>query len=101
VLKDHCKEVKIAKDVKEALKISHPGSPPDIILLDIMLPEVDGYEVCKQPKGGPNTCNIPIIFLIEKSEVKEGYRFEMGAVDYTIKPVSPAIVLARVKLTWK
>ncbi|SJM95753.1 putative response regulator rpfG [Crenothrix polyspora] len=92
------KVVKVASDGKKALKIAQSDSPPDIILLNIKIPKVDGYEVCKQLKANPSTQDIPIIFLTEKdTDVDEAYGLELGAVDYITKPVSPAIVLARVK----
>jgi putative two-component system response regulator len=69
-----------------------------MILLDIMMPEMDGYEVCLQLKRHPKTMNIPVIFLTSRSEVEDEERgLELGAVDYITKPISPSIVLARVK----
>ncbi|MGD8110020.1 response regulator [Vibrio sp. TRT 17S01] len=70
---------------------------PDIVLLDIMMPEMDGYEVCRRLKQDPETENVPIIFLTAKSQIEDEQRgFEMGAVDYILKPISPPILLARV-----
>ena len=90
--------VKIANSGLKALKIAASESPPDLILLDIMMPEMDGYEVCKQLKMNPDTMNIPVIFLTSKAEVEdEAKGLELGAVDYITKPISPPIVLARVK----
>jgi putative two-component system response regulator len=98
LLKDHCKVVKVANNGKKALKIVQTGPPPDMILLGVMQSEVDGYAICKLLKADSKTHNIPIIFLTEKNEVvDEAYGFEIGAVDYITKPISPAIVLARVK----
>ncbi|MCP4136966.1 MAG: diguanylate cyclase [bacterium] len=72
--------------------------PPDLILLDIMMPVMDGFEVCKNLKGSPETKNIPIIFLTAKTETKDIVNgFELGAVDYITKPFSSAELLARVK----
>jgi CheY-like chemotaxis protein len=71
---------------------------PDIILLDIMMPEMDGYEVCKKLKTDPNTKDIPVIFLTAKSEMSDIIRgFEVGAVDYVTKPFNSAELLARTK----
>ena len=72
--------------------------PPDIILLDIMMPEIDGYEVCRRLKASEETANIPIIFIAAKSEIEdERLGLELGAVDYIIKPISPPITLERIK----
>ena len=96
ILKNDFK-LKIATDGDKALKISQGKSKPDLILLDIMMPGIDGYEVCKQLKNNYKTSDIPVIFVTAKGEVKdESYGFDMGAVDYITKPVSPALVLRRV-----
>jgi len=71
---------------------------PDFVLLDIMMPGMDGYEVCERLKEDPKTKNIPVIFVTAKDqEFDEAKGFEVGAVDYINKPVSPVIVKARVK----
>jgi PAS domain S-box-containing protein len=71
---------------------------PDLILLDVVMPEIDGYQVCRWIKGQPGYADIPVIFLTVKSSVKdEAKGFEVGAVDYIAKPLSPPVVLARVK----
>ena len=91
-------KVKIANSGEKALRIASSESPPDLILLDIMMPGMDGYEVCSSLKHEPNTMNIPVIFLTAKSEVEDEKKgLELGAVDYITKPISPPIVLARVK----
>ena len=91
-------KVKIANGGEKALRIASSESPPDLILLDIMMPDMDGYEVCKQLKHEPKTMNIPVIFLTAKSEMEDEKKgLELGAVDYITKPISPPIVLARVK----
>ena len=91
-------KVKIANSGEKALKIATSESPPDLILLDIMMPGMDGYEVCQRLKGDPRTMNIPVIFLTAKTEVDDEKRgLELGAVDYITKPISPPIVMARVK----
>ena len=97
LLKDIYK-VKIANSGENALKIAASASPPDLILLDIMMPDMDGYEVCERLKRNPATSNIPVIFLTAKDEMtdqKDG--LELGAVDYITKPINPLIVMARVK----
>jgi len=97
LLKDLYK-VKVANGGEKALKIALSEAPPDLILLDIMMPEIDGYEVCRRLKSEVWTREIPIIFLTAKSEVEdEAYGLELGASDYITKPISPPIVLARVK----
>jgi putative two-component system response regulator len=96
LLKDLYK-VKGANNGERALKIASAGNPPDLILLDIMMPGIDGYEVCRQLKANPATRDIPVIFLTAKTDVEdEKLGFELGAVDYITKPVSPPIVMARV-----
>lgn len=97
LLKNHYK-VLVANSGAKALKIARSMTPPDIILLDIMMPELDGYAVCRLLKQDSKTSDIPIIFLTAKTDVEsEAYGFALGAVDYITKPVSPPIVLARVK----
>ncbi|MES2880383.1 MAG: two-component system response regulator [Pseudomonadota bacterium] len=96
LLKDKYK-VKGANNGEKGLKIASSENPPDLILLDIMMPGIDGYEVCRRLKANPATREIPVIFLTAKTEVEdEKMGFELGAVDYITKPVSPPIVLARV-----
>ena len=71
---------------------------PDLILLDIMMPDMDGYEVCERLKSNNETRDIPIIFLTAKTEIEDEIRgFELGAVDYITKPISPPILKERVK----
>jgi len=90
--------VKVAASGEKALKIASLNPPPDLILLDIMMPLMDGYEVCRQLKRNTNTMNIPVIFLTAMSEMEDELKgLELGAVDYITKPVSPPIVMARVK----
>ena len=97
LLKDIYK-VKIANNGERALKIAMTGTPPDIILLDIMMPVMDGYETCRHLKANVETRDIPVIFLTAKVEIEDEIRgFELGAVDYITKPISPPVVLARVK----
>ena len=90
--------VKVANSGEKGLKIAMGGNPPDLILLDVMMPDIDGYEVCRQIKADPRTCDIPVIFLTSKTRMAEEKRgLDMGAVDYVTKPFSPSIVQARVK----
>ncbi|MBF0450500.1 MAG: response regulator [Candidatus Magnetomorum sp.] len=91
-------KLSIATNGKVALSYALAENPPDLILLDIMMPELDGYEVCKQLKANEHTRNIPIIFITAMSEEQnETYGLEMGAVDYIVKPINPRIVQARVR----
>jgi len=97
LLKDLYK-VKVANSGEKALRIATTGQPPDVVLLDVMMPEMDGYEVCRRLKANPATRNVPIIFLTAKSEVEdEKLGLDLGAVDYITKPISPPITLARVR----
>ncbi|OYU44024.1 MAG: two-component system response regulator, partial [Burkholderiales bacterium PBB4] len=97
LLKDHYK-VKGANNGERGLKIAMGETPPDLILLDIMMPGIDGYEVCRQLKSEPKTRHIPVIFLTAKSQADdEALGLALGAVDYIPKPVSPPLVLARVR----
>ncbi len=90
--------VKVASSGARALKIANGDRAPDLILLDIMMPDMDGYEVCRQLKANPKTSGIPIIFLTALTEERdEQLGLELGAVDYITKPIGPAIVLARVQ----
>lgn len=96
LLKDRYK-TKIATNGEKALKIATADPAPDLILLDIMMPGMDGYEVCRRLKAEPASADIPVIFLTAKAETEdEQHGFELGAVDYITKPISPPIVLARV-----
>ena len=70
---------------------------PDVILLDVMMPRIDGYQVCTQLKADALTCDIPVIFLTSLHEISEKVKgFRVGAVDYIIKPIEPTELLARV-----
>jgi len=89
--------VKVAVNGETALRIATSKSPPDLILLDIVMPGMDGYEVCRRLKEDVNTHRIPVIFVTSKGDVKdESLGFALGAEDYITKPVSPPIVRARV-----
>jgi putative two-component system response regulator len=90
-------QIRVANNGEKALQIASSDEPPDLILLDVMMPGIDGYEVCRQIKNKPETRDIPIIFLTAKSQVEDEQRgLNLGAVDYITKPISPPIVLARV-----
>ncbi len=89
---------KVATNGQKALQIAFAEPHPDLILLDIMMPGMDGYEVCRQLQANPATSTIPIIFLTAKSQDEdETMGFELGAVDYITKPITPAILMARVQ----
>ncbi len=91
-------KVKAAKNGEKALKIARSQTPPDLILLDIIMPEMDGYDVCRQLKSDPSTMNIPVMFVTGKDRAEDETRgLQLGAVDYITKPFTPPIVLARVK----
>jgi len=90
-------QVKLAPTGARALKIAK-ATPPDLILLDIMMPDMDGYEVCRQLKADPLTASIPVIFLTAKNNTEdEQIGFDLGVVDYITKPISPPIIMARVR----
>lgn len=96
LLKDQYR-VKVANHGEKALRIARSGSPPDLILLDIMMPDLDGHEVCRRLKADAATRDIPVIFLTARSEEEdERAGLALGAVDYITKPISPPILLARV-----
>jgi putative two-component system response regulator len=97
VLDPHYK-IKAATNGARALAIAGKDPAPDLILLDIMMPEMDGYEVCRRLKADLRTRNIPVIFVTAMTKDEdEAKGFEVGGVDYITKPVSPPTVLARVK----
>jgi sigma-B regulation protein RsbU (phosphoserine phosphatase) len=88
--------VKAATSGPMALKIAEK-QPPDLILLDIMMPEMDGYEVCRRLKDNEPTKDVPVIFLTAMDQTTdEAQGFELGAADYMTKPVNPPILKARV-----
>ena len=93
-------ELFAATNGSDALKIARSEDPdrPDLILLDIVMPGMDGYEVCRRLKAERETANIPVIFITAQAEEENETRgLELGAVDYITKPFSPLIVRARVK----
>ncbi len=87
----------VAKNGLQAIKAARSSNKPDLILLDIMMPEMDGYEVCTTLKADEATKDIPIIFVSAMNEASnETKGFELGAIDYMTKPISPTILKARV-----
>lgn len=95
-LKKEGYEVLLAKDGQQAL--NEASKLPDLIILDIMMPELDGYDVCKRLRANDSTASIPILILTAKSaEVDEIIGLELGADDYMQKPISVHVLLARVK----
>jgi sigma-B regulation protein RsbU (phosphoserine phosphatase) len=90
-------KVKAVNNGAAALKLAQK-QPPDIILLDVMMPDMDGHEVCRQLKANPVTAGIPVIFLTAKDQTAdEAEGFSLGAADYIHKPVNPPILQARVR----
>lgn len=99
LLKDILKgtyQVKVATNGTTALEIAHKEPQPDIILLDIMMPGMSGYEVCRCLKEDATTKSIPVVFITAKNEVEDEKKgLQLGAVDYVTKPFHPDVVLAR------
>lgn len=95
----HDYNIKVANNGFDALKIASETPKPDLIFLDIMMPGMDGYEVCTQLKNNDETKGIPVIFISAMSDEKdEEYGFQVGAIDYITKPIVPALVKARAKI---
>ena len=91
-------EIRVAVNGVKALELANIEPTPRLILLDVIMPQMDGYDVCKHLKAGRKTRDIPVIFLTGKTDVADETRgFEVGAVDYIHKPFSPPIVTARVR----
>jgi len=81
----------------EALELAF-AAPPDLILIDVMMPDMDGFEVCRQLKSNAATMHVPVIFITAKNEIKdEELGFSVGASDFIHKPISVPIVTARVR----
>lgn len=90
--------VRVASSGARALQIAALDPKPDLILLDVMMPEMDGYAVLTQLRADPATRNIPVIFVTAMDTLEDEQRgFDLGAVDYITKPLRPAIVLARTR----
>jgi sigma-B regulation protein RsbU (phosphoserine phosphatase) len=97
ILKDIYK-IRIATSGAKALELAKVPPPPDLILMDVMMPDMDGYEVCTRLKLDLETRGIPVIFLTGQTHVEEEKKgFDVGAVDYIHKPFSPGVVKARVQ----
>lgn len=91
-------KIRVATSGAKALEVVNDDPMPDLVLLDVMMPGMDGYEVCTQLKKSQATRDIPVIFLTGKTDAEDETKgFEVGAVDYIRKPFSPAIVKARVR----
>ena len=90
-------KVKAAINGQKALEIAHGNPQPDLILLDVMMPGIDGFETCSRLKSDPQTQSIPVIFITALNDISnEEHGFELGAVDYICKPFNPSLVKARV-----
>jgi adenylate cyclase len=90
-------ELATASSGAEALEIAQSAQPPELILLDIMMPEMDGYEVMRRLRMNESTAGIPVIFLTALTSIEEEqFGLDLGAVDYITKPISPPVVIARV-----
>jgi CheY-like chemotaxis protein len=96
-LLSHIYRVKVANSGPKALRIAKGQQKPDLILLDIMMPEMDGHEVLRELKKDAETKDIPVIFCTAMHEVQDEEKgLAMGAVDYVTKPISPPLVMARI-----
>lgn len=96
ILKDVGYQLNIARNGKQALQVCEKTTP-DLILLDIMMPEMDGYECCRKLKAAPATRDIPVIFLSANTETADIVKgFETGAVDYIVKPFNAPELLSRI-----
>jgi putative two-component system response regulator len=94
--KEH--DVRVAGDAPTALKLAFEEPRPDLILLDVEMPDVSGYNLCKTLKGSPAVADIPVVFLtgrIETRDVVQG--FQLGAIDYLAKPVSAPVLAVRIR----
>ncbi len=94
----HLYKIKAATTGENALRICSSDPAPDLVLLDVLMPDMDGHEVCRRLKADSRRKDIPVIFVTAMSEEADEARgLELGAVDYISKPIKPAIVLQRVK----
>ena len=90
-------DVRLARSGEQALQAAQQNPRPDAILLDIMMPGMDGYEVCARLKASNATKDIPVIFLTAKADIDDAQRgFDLGGADYITKPILPPVVLARI-----
>lgn len=89
--------VTVSRSGEKALRMAGSDNPPDLILLDIIMPDLDGFTVCRRLKSNPGTRDIPIIFLTVKDSPEDVVKgFELGAVDYVTKPFNAAELTSRV-----
>jgi len=89
---------KVATNGAKALKIASGAEKPDLVLLDVMMPDMDGYEVCRRLKANPDTATIPIVFITAKtSEDDRAKGIEAGAIDYIHKPFEAPVLIERVQ----
>lgn len=89
--------VKLASSGEVALRAAEQLPLPELILLDVMMPEMDGYQVCRSLKSNPLTAEIPVLFLTARNQLEDQRRgFQEGALDYITKPIDPAALQARV-----
>ncbi len=89
---------KVATDGPGALKIAQKEPRPNLILLDVLMPEMDGYEVCRELKSNPDTAAIPVVFVTgtaDEEDVRKG--FSLGGDGFIMKPLDPRIVIETVK----
>lgn len=97
ILKSHYR-VRVASNGEKALRIATSAKRPDLILLDVLMPGMDGYALCRRLSEMPQTRLIPVIFLTSKTDATdETHGFSLGAVDYIAKPINPDVLLARVR----
>lgn len=91
-------DIKVASNGEKVLKIVYSDAPPDLLLLDVMMPGLSGHEVCRRIKANPDRRKIPVIFVTAMSTIEdEELGLRIGAVDYITKPISPPVVRARVR----
>src|ERR1039457_6795433 len=89
--------LKLFNDSSEALEYAF-ANPPDLILLDVMMPKIDGFEICRRLKANPKLSDVPVIFITSKTDIEdEEQGFSVGASDFIHKPISASILTARVK----
>ena len=97
LLMEHGYQVRSARDGSTALMMAS-ADPPDLVLLDVIMPQMDGFQVCQRLKSDPETGEVPVIFVSALDEVVDKVRgFEVGGVDYITKPYNAAEVGVRVK----
>jgi class 3 adenylate cyclase len=90
---------RVATSGERALRLCASGPLPDLVLLDVMMPDLDGFEVCRRLRADPRTADVPVILVTARAQPSdEAEGFEAGAVDYVTKPISPLVVRKRVEL---